>query len=123
MWAGWFIVMNVIQPRLMASAVGIHPIVVFASVIVGLKMAGIVGAIFGIPIAAVISSFFFYYLNRNETLVRDATSRAVNDVEESEERRATVTVTPPVAGATVAGSPAAAPPASREHPEPNPQRP
>jgi predicted PurR-regulated permease PerM len=84
---GWFVVMNVIQPRLMASAVGIHPVVVFGSVMLGLKLAGIVGAIFGIPIAAVISSFFFYYLNRSATLSRDVTSRAARLIEEQEARR------------------------------------
>lgn len=84
---GWFVVMNVIQPRLMASAVGIHPIVVFASVLLGLKLAGIVGAIFGIPIAAVISAFFFYYLNRSATLSRDMTSRTARHIEEQEARR------------------------------------
>jgi len=28
MVAGWFVLMNVIQPRLMAEAVGLHPVVV-----------------------------------------------------------------------------------------------
>jgi predicted PurR-regulated permease PerM len=64
MGAGWLIVMNVLQPRLMADAVGIHPIVVLGSVLVGSKIAGITGAIFGIPIAAVLSAFFFHYLGR-----------------------------------------------------------
>ena len=62
MMVGWFVVMNVLQPRLMADAVGLHPIVVLASVIIGAKVAGVAGAIFGIPIAAVLSSLFFHYL-------------------------------------------------------------
>jgi predicted PurR-regulated permease PerM len=62
MGVGWMIVMNVLQPRLMQEAVGIHPIVVLGSVLVGSKVAGITGAIFGIPIAAVISAFFFHFL-------------------------------------------------------------
>jgi predicted PurR-regulated permease PerM len=64
MGVGWFIVMNVLQPRLMEEAVGIHPIVVLGSVLIGSKIAGITGAIFGIPIAAVLSAFFFYYLGQ-----------------------------------------------------------
>jgi hypothetical protein len=48
----------------MAGAVGIHPIVVLGSVIVGSKVAGIPGAIFGIPIAAVLSAFFFHWFER-----------------------------------------------------------
>jgi predicted PurR-regulated permease PerM len=62
MGIGWLIVMNVLQPRLMQEAVGIHPIVVLGSVLVGSKIAGVTGAIFGIPIAAVISAFFFHFL-------------------------------------------------------------
>jgi predicted PurR-regulated permease PerM len=65
MAVGWFVTMNVLQPRLMAGAVGIHPIVVLGSVIVGSKVAGIAGAIFGIPIAAVLSAFFFYWFERS----------------------------------------------------------
>ncbi|MGZ8527958.1 MAG: AI-2E family transporter [Candidatus Limnocylindrales bacterium] len=86
MMVGWFIVMNVLQPRLMADAVGLHPIVVLASVIVGSKIAGVSGAIFGIPIAAVISSLFFHYL---EIFGEDRTvaARAARRVETREGRR------------------------------------
>jgi predicted PurR-regulated permease PerM len=62
MGVGWLVVMNVLQPRLMQEAVGIHPLVVLGSVLVGSKIAGVTGAIFGIPIAAVISAFFFHFL-------------------------------------------------------------
>jgi predicted PurR-regulated permease PerM len=85
MLVGWFVLMNIIQPRLMSEAVGLHPVVVLGSVMVGSKLAGIPGAIFGIPVAAVIASFFFYYLGRN----RDTASvalRAARRVEEREGR-------------------------------------
>jgi predicted PurR-regulated permease PerM len=85
MIAGWFVVMNIIQPRLMADAVGLHPVVVLGSVLIGSKIAGIPGAIFGVPAAAVVASFFFYYLARN----RDTSSvalRAARKVEEREGR-------------------------------------
>jgi predicted PurR-regulated permease PerM len=62
MGAGWMAVMNILQPRLMQEAVGIHPIVVLGSVLIGSKIAGVTGAIFGIPIAAVLSAFFFHFL-------------------------------------------------------------
>lgn len=67
MGAGWFVVMNVLQPRLMAGAVGLHPVVVLASVIIGSKVAGVAGAIFGIPIAAIVSAFFFEYVGRQRS--------------------------------------------------------
>jgi predicted PurR-regulated permease PerM len=76
MGIGWFIVMNIVQPRVMATAVGIHPIAVLGSVLIGLKLAGVAGAIFGLPIAAVISAFFFHYLNRSNGEPRDLTHRA-----------------------------------------------
>ena len=85
MVAGWFVLMNIVQPRLMAGAVGLHPVVVLGSVMVGSKLAGIPGAIFGIPVTAVVASFFFYYLGRN----RDTGSvalRAARRVEEREGR-------------------------------------
>lgn len=62
MGIGWFVILNLVQPRLMAEAVGIPPIVVFASILIGSKVAGIGGAIFGLPVAAVISSVVMFYL-------------------------------------------------------------
>ena len=64
MGVGWMIVMNVVQPRVMQQAVGIHPIVVLGSVLIGSKIAGVTGAVFGIPVAAVLSAFFFHYFGR-----------------------------------------------------------
>jgi predicted PurR-regulated permease PerM len=61
---GWLVVMNWLQPRIMSTSLRIHPIVVLGSVLVGLKVAGIPGAIFGIPIAAVISALFLHALSR-----------------------------------------------------------
>ena len=65
MLIGWIVVMNVLQPRIMQGAVGIHPIVVLGSVLIGSRVAGIAGAVFGIPIAAVVSAFFFNFLHRS----------------------------------------------------------
>jgi len=85
MGIGWFIVMNVLQPRIMQGAVGIHPIVVLGSVLIGSKIAGIPGAIFGIPIAAVASAFFFHFLHRT-TGDRSVTGRAAKRLSEREGR-------------------------------------
>ncbi len=85
MLVGWFIVMNVLQPRMMRDAVGIHPIVVLGSVLIGSRIAGIPGAIFGIPIAAVVSSFFFQYLHRT-TGDRSVAGRAARRLSEREGR-------------------------------------
>ena len=89
MAAGWFATMNVLQPRLMAGAVGIHPIVVLGSVIVGSKVAGVAGAIFGIPIAAVLSAFFFHWFERSREggSVADRATRRVAEREGRSVRR------------------------------------
>ena len=85
MLIGWFIVMNVIQPRIMQGAVGIHPIVVLGSVLIGSRLAGIPGAIFGIPIAAVVSAFFFNFLHRS-TGDRTVAGRAARRLSERDGR-------------------------------------
>ncbi|HEY8198654.1 MAG TPA: AI-2E family transporter [Candidatus Limnocylindrales bacterium] len=61
---GMLLELNLVQPRVMSGTVGISPLVVLASVIVGIKIAGLAGAVFAVPIAAVLSSFFFFYLDR-----------------------------------------------------------
>ena len=85
MFAGWIVVMNVLQPRIMQGAVGIHPIVVLGSVLIGSRIAGIPGAIFGIPIAAVASAFFFHYLHRSSG-DRSVAGRAAKRLSEREGR-------------------------------------
>ena len=85
MGAGWLVVMNALQPRIMQGAVGIHPIVVLGSVLIGSKIAGIPGAIFGIPVAAVVSSFFFHFLHRTAG-DRTVAGRAAKRVSEREGR-------------------------------------
>jgi predicted PurR-regulated permease PerM len=85
MGAGWMVVMNVLQPRIMQGAVGIHPIVVLGSVLVGSRIAGIPGAIFGIPIAAVVSAFFFHFLHRTSG-DRTVAGRAARRLSEREGR-------------------------------------
>jgi predicted PurR-regulated permease PerM len=89
MGIGWFLTMNVLQPRLMAGAVGIHPTVVLASVIIGAKVAGIAGAIFGIPIAAVLSAFFFHWVGRSREAgtVADRAAQRLSAREGREVRR------------------------------------
>jgi predicted PurR-regulated permease PerM len=85
MGAGWLVVMNALQPRIMQGAVGIHPIVVLGSVLIGSKIAGIAGAIFGIPVAAVVSSFFFHFLHRSAG-DRSVAGRAAKRLSEREGR-------------------------------------
>jgi predicted PurR-regulated permease PerM len=101
MGVGWFIVNNIILPRVMSQAVGIHPVVVLISVLIGIKIAGIAGAIFALPFAAVVAAFFESFLGRNANQPRDVTTRAAKRVSEREGRQVRVPKEP---AATPGGS-------------------
>jgi predicted PurR-regulated permease PerM len=64
MGVSMLLVMNLIQPRLMGGAVGLHPVVVLGSVLVGGKIAGVLGAIFAVPVAAVIAAAVIEWRHR-----------------------------------------------------------
>lgn len=49
------IMMNVVGPRVMSSAIGLHPIYVVAALLVGGQVAGVWGALFGIPVAGALN--------------------------------------------------------------------
>lgn len=48
-----FLVMNVIAPAVMGETVGLHPLFVFLGLLVGMHEAGLAGAVFGVPVVAV----------------------------------------------------------------------
>ncbi len=48
------IVLNLLAPRVMSSAVGMHPILVILGLLLGTKVAGLWGAIFGVPVFGVL---------------------------------------------------------------------
>lgn len=58
------LLMNLVQPRIMGDAVGLHPVVVLGSVLVGGRIAGVLGAIFSVPIAAVIAAIVIQWRHR-----------------------------------------------------------
>jgi len=57
------ILVNVGQPRLMRRSIGLHPILVLLALLVGAKVAGLWGAIFGIPIVAVGAILVGYFID------------------------------------------------------------
>ena len=65
------ILVNAIQPRLLREGVGLHPILVIVALLVGAQVAGLWGAIFGIPFVAIINLLLRYIID----------ARAVNEVE------------------------------------------
>jgi predicted PurR-regulated permease PerM len=55
------IVINVVAPRVMSSAIGVHPLLVFLGILAGAKLAGVWGALFGVPVVAVIAAMVTFY--------------------------------------------------------------
>jgi predicted PurR-regulated permease PerM len=103
MLVGWFVTNNIVLPRVMASAVGIHPVAVLVSVLVGLKLAGIAGAVFALPFAAVLAAFVQHFAFGSSGQPRDVASRAAKRVEAREGRRVRVPKEP-AAGEPQAGT-------------------
>ena len=54
------IVLNVIGPRIMSSAIGIHPIFVFLALLLGSRIAGFWGVLLAMPVAGIINTFVRY---------------------------------------------------------------
>ena len=58
------VTVNWLQPRLMREALGMHPILVLLGLLVGAQVAGVWGALFGIPVIAVLNVFVSYVIFR-----------------------------------------------------------
>jgi predicted PurR-regulated permease PerM len=65
------VIFNVLAPRLLSHNVGLHPLLVFFAVLTGARIAGIWGAIFGVPIVAVLTAMIsFYRADQEERVAR-----------------------------------------------------
>ncbi len=62
--AGLLIIQNIVSPRVMGSAVGLNPILVLAAVFIGAQIAGAIGGVFGVPVAAVGATLFNAWLDQ-----------------------------------------------------------
>jgi len=63
------VIFNVLAPRLLSHHVGLHPLLVFFAVLAGARVAGIWGAIFGVPIVAVLAAMTSFYRAGHEERV------------------------------------------------------
>jgi predicted PurR-regulated permease PerM len=65
------VIFNVLTPRILSQQVGLHPLLVFLAVLTGARIAGIWGAIFGVPIVAVVMAMIsFYRAGQKERVAR-----------------------------------------------------
>lgn len=80
MLIGWFIDENILAPVVRAGAVELHPVVVMGAFLLGAHLAGAVGALVAIPVAAIISSFFFYWLKQRRAETGEAEAMPVDRI-------------------------------------------
>lgn len=55
------VIFNVVAPRVLSRQVGLHPLLVFFAVLTGARVAGVWGAIFGVPVVAVVLTMISFY--------------------------------------------------------------
>ena len=76
------ILVNWLQPRLMRGALGLHPILVLVGLLFGAQVAGVWGALFGIPVIAVLWVFVSYALFRTVPNAALPDAERLSDVDE-----------------------------------------
>jgi predicted PurR-regulated permease PerM len=65
------VIFNVLAPRILSHQVGLHPLLVFFAVLTGARVAGVWGAVFGVPLVAVFTTMLsFYRANQDERAAR-----------------------------------------------------
>jgi predicted PurR-regulated permease PerM len=57
------LLVNVLQPKLVQESLGLHPILLFLGLLVGVNVAGLWGALFGVPVLAVIVILVNHWLD------------------------------------------------------------
>jgi predicted PurR-regulated permease PerM len=60
------VLFNVLAPRILSQQIGLHPLLVFFAVLTGARVAGVWGAIFGVPIVAVVTTMTSFYRASHE---------------------------------------------------------
>jgi len=55
---------NYLNPKIMGDAAKIHPVLVVFALIAGEQSYGLVGALFAVPVASIIQTFFVYFRRR-----------------------------------------------------------
>lgn len=72
------IVVNIVMPRIMGNALGLHPLVIIVSLLIGIKVAGFWGAFFAMPLAGIMSAFGAFLIRRRQRLA-ELTAAIVQD--------------------------------------------
>lgn len=59
-----FVIVNMLMPRVLSDALGLHPLLVFAAILIGVRIAGFWGAFFGIPVVGVLWAMAVFFFER-----------------------------------------------------------
>jgi predicted PurR-regulated permease PerM len=65
------VLFNMLLPRIVGRIVGLHPLLVFAALLLGGVIAGAWGILFGIPLAGVVASIASYFRMRNQVIITE----------------------------------------------------
>lgn len=57
---------NVVAPRYIGDAIGLHPVLIFIAIMVGARLDGILGIIVSLPVAGVVAVLFRYATGRHK---------------------------------------------------------
>ncbi|MDX1920040.1 MAG: AI-2E family transporter, partial [Candidatus Caenarcaniphilales bacterium] len=74
---------NVLTPRIMGDAIGLHPVVVILVVLIGAKLGGVNGVVFALPVAGLLNVLLNYYLQQ----------RSLEEEEQKHHHKETVIIT------------------------------
>jgi predicted PurR-regulated permease PerM len=99
------VIVWVVAPRVMSSAIGLHPLLVFVGILAGAKLAGLWGAVFGVPAVAVISAMVVFY----HEIIEERRTRGASSLAPAESGDAR-TVAPPLSEEPIATTAAGSPP-------------
>lgn len=59
------LVLHIMMPRILSQTMGMHPLLVFAALLAGVRVAGFWGALFGIPVVGVLAAMLNHIYYRN----------------------------------------------------------
>lgn len=83
------VILHIMMPRIMSQTMGMHPLLVFAALLVGVRVAGFWGALFGIPVIGVLAATLNYIYQQAVLGV------AVQPTESASTPESEVSVSPP----------------------------
>jgi len=58
------LILHILMPRIMSQTMGMHPLLVFAALLIGIRVAGFWGALFGIPVVGVLTAMLSHVYRR-----------------------------------------------------------